>query len=202
MPRAATLEAIAQYGGAILVELTPAEQELGSPVRNAAIALSRYRQSAEAWAATKAQVLANTRFSDAGRRAEMGDAAARALSELGRHDTILARAQVERDELAEAARKVPLNLSAEQIALLPAVLAQIRDLDPLLHPELLAEAAANRDILVVAAFLFAPRGVLKLAVTEQQLDAARDTFAGGDADRGYLVGCASWSPPPKSPARP
>ena len=66
---AAWLERLSTYGGAALLEVPDAEMDLGSEVRDAAIALHRYKAAAEAFAKTKAEIEVNTRFSAEGRKA-------------------------------------------------------------------------------------------------------------------------------------
>lgn len=104
-----TLEAIATYGGAVLVELPQAEFATDSPVRDAASALHRYREMSEAFEAERGKILGNTRFSALGRLAELGNFATRQLSKLGRHDAILERAQQQLAELQAEAHKMPVN---------------------------------------------------------------------------------------------
>ena len=75
---------------------------------------------------------------------------------------------------------MPLDLTPAQAALLPHVYGELLcERDPLELPGLLAEAAAARDVLTLAAFLQGPRTKsLRLAVSDEQLDAAREAAAG------------------------
>ena len=71
------------------------------------------------------------------------------------------------------------DLTPAQLALLPTIYARLTEVDPLELPSLLAEAAEARDVVTLAVFLAAPRTkLMRLAVTNDQLDAAREAAAG------------------------
>ena len=117
-----SLETLSALGGAALVSPTEAEFAAESGLNLAATALHRFREAATRFEDERAKVAKSTRFSAAGREAELGDLALRELNELARHDGILGRAQAQLAELVAEARKVPVeDLTPAQLALLPRV---------------------------------------------------------------------------------